>query len=50
MPRMAPLSVKFHKPTARELKKQAEKEMKTVSQLIREMVVLALAKSTNGHK
>jgi hypothetical protein len=46
MPRMAdPISIKFEKPTVQDLKLRAKKEDKTVSQLIRELVILALEKS-----
>jgi hypothetical protein len=45
-----PMSVKFEKPTVKSLKQRAKREQKPISQLIREMVVLALAKSPNGRK
>jgi len=43
-----PLSVKIEKPTFKILKERAKKEEKTISQLVREFIVLSLAKSTNG--
>jgi hypothetical protein len=45
MPRMAdPVSVKFEKPTVQSLRQRAKKEDKTLSQLIRELIILAMAK------